>query len=280
MASPCEVLVDSNSKELANTVGKIAHDEARRIENKFSRYLDDNIIYRINNADGEPIEVDEETAALLDYADHCYQISSGLFDITSGVLRQVWKFDGSNRIPTKQQVESVRQRIGWNKLEWQRPWLTLPRGMEIDLGGIGKEYAVDRTALLISQQTDVSFLINYGGDLFANKPRNNNGGWIIGVEQPDEDSRHIADSKEGFEMLHGGVATSGDARRYLLSEGKRYSHILNPLTGWPVEGAPRSITVLGNTCTEAGILATLAMLQGSEAERFLQEQAVKYWVTR
>jgi thiamine biosynthesis lipoprotein len=85
---------------------------------------------------------------------------------------------------------------------------------------------------------------------------------------------------KNFELHRGGIATSGDARRFLLKDGIRYSHILNPLTGWPVKDAPRSITVLADTCTEAGILATLAMLQGTAAEQFLDEQQVKYWIIR
>lgn len=285
MASPCELLVDSDDPALIEQLAHTAQDEALRIERKFSRYRDDNIIHRINHARGRPVTVDEETAALFDYADHCYRISEGLFDITSGVLRRVWHFDGSDRIPDIQSVETARQAIGWPRVEWQRPEIRLPEGMEIDLGGIGKEYAVDRTAQLLAQQTGASFLINYGGDLYANRPRQNGQGWIIGVEQPEQHSNNTdinlaSAAVESFELQQGGVATSGDARRFLLKDGVRYSHILNPLTGWPVQDAPHSITVLAGTCTDAGILATLAMLQGVEAEAFLEAQQVKYWAIR
>jgi len=78
----------------------------------------------------------------------------------------------------------------------------------------------------------------------------------------------------------GALATSGDSRRYLLKNGKRYGHILNPLTGWPIEDAPRSITVAADTCTQAGMLATLAMLCGAEAEVFLERQDTQYWCLR
>ena len=89
MAGPCEVLVDTVNETLAGSLVHIAQKEAQRIEHKFSRYRNDNIIHQINHSLGEPVSVDEETANLLDYAQQCYVISDGLFDITSGVLRKI-----------------------------------------------------------------------------------------------------------------------------------------------------------------------------------------------
>jgi thiamine biosynthesis lipoprotein len=152
--------------------------------------------------------------------------------------------------------------------------------MEIDLGGIGKEYAVDRTALILQQQTSDSILINYGGDIFSTGPKKNGKGWVVGVEDPDELLYKKENSIKEYALLQGGLATSGDARRYLIKNDIRYGHILNPKTGWPVLEAPRSITVAAGTCTEAGILSTLAMLQGKNAENFLKEQGVTYWCIR
>ena len=81
-------------------------------------------------------------------------------------------------------------------------------------------------------------------------------------------------------ITRGALATSGDSRRYILRDGVRYGHILDPRSGWPVREAPRSVTVAAATCTEAGMLATLAMLEGPAAESFLAEQGVRYWVAR
>ena len=173
MASPCEILMDLDDNLLANKLLKLAQQEAKRIEQKFSRYRNDNIIYQINNSQGKPVKLDEETAKLLDYADQCYQLSDGKFDITSGVLRQVWKFDGSNNIPSKKDVNTIICNVGWEKVSWQSPYVTLPKNMEIDLGGVGKEYAVDRTALLLIQHTPASLLINFGGDLYITGRRSN-----------------------------------------------------------------------------------------------------------
>lgn len=282
MASPCELLMDIDDHALAEQLLQIASTEAWRIEANFSRYRDDNLIHCINHARGQPVAVDEELAALLDYADQCYRISDGMFDITSGILRTVWKFDGSDRIPSQADIAALLPRIGWDKVTWQRPHFTLPAGMEIDLGGIGKEYAVDRTAQLLAQQTPASLLINYGGDLYVTGPRRDHSLWSVGVEDPDQIHGNAPASRSlhQLQISKGGMATSGDARRYLLKDGIRYSHILDPRSGWPVRDAPHSVTVAAASCTEAGILATLAMLHGAQAEEFLELQQVQYWCAR
>lgn len=274
MACPCEILLETDDLALAEKISRLAAEEALRVEHKFSRYRNDNIIYQINNAKGQAITVDNETALLLDFAQQCFELSGGLFDITSGILRRVWRFDGSDRIPDADTVNQLLPFIGWHKISWQAPQIKLPEGMEIDLGGIGKEYAVDSTVKLLRQHTQHSFLVNYGGDIACQKPRLNNQPWLIGVDDPG----HTGEASAGaISLYQGGLATSGDARRFLLRDGKRYSHILNPKTGYPVEDAPRSVSVIASTCIEAGMLSTFAMLQGSQAVSFLDAQDVKYW---
>ena len=285
MASPCQILIDNVDEAAAARLTHLAYREAVRIEEKFSRYRRDNIVNRINRSAGAPIEVDTETAALLDFAEQCYEISAGMFDITSGVLRKLWRFDGSDRVPRAAQVENILRFVGWPKVTWRRPYLTLPTGMEIDFGGIGKEYAVDKTAQLLQQQTTTSLLINFGGDLFTTGPRHSGQGWFVGVEdiattQQTNQSDISARVANIFELQCGAIATSGDTKRFVLKEGIRYGHILDPRTGWPVAGAPHSISVAAATCTDAGILATMAMLNGEGAEKFLQQQQMKFWCLR
>lgn len=276
MASPCEVLVETHNEKEAVLIIRLAAAEVWRIERTYSRYRIDNIIYAINNSKEQAIEVDQETARLLSFADHCYQMSQGLFDVTSGILRKVWKFDGSDTLPSAAEIKKLLPLIGWNKTQWQPPYFCMPAGMEIDFGGIGKEYAVDRVAGLLSEKFQACFLINFGGDLYANRPRLNDLPWVTGIENPDN-PEFIS---RAVELYKGALTTSGDARRFLLKNGKRYGHILNPKTGWPVADAPRSVTVAGTNCTEAGILSTLALLHGKNAERFLDAQHIKYWCIR
>ncbi len=273
MASPCELLMDTPDRALALYLLSIAEHEARRIEKKFSRYRDDNIIFKLNHACGQPVTVDEETALLLNYADQCYHLSKGRFDITSGVLREVWQFDGSAGVPRSDAVKVVLSRVGWSKVEWHSAVLKLLPGMEIDLGGIGKEYAVDRTALLLTPHISSGVLINFGGDLCALGPRTDGSAWEIAIDDPARSGDHQCGL---ITLTKGAVATSGDARRYLLKDGVRYGHILDPRTGWPVADAPRSVTTVASTCMEAGMLATFAILEGGGAEAFLRQQGVEF----
>jgi thiamine biosynthesis lipoprotein len=275
MASPCEVLLETDDEAEARALGEMAQREALRIEHKFSRYRDDNIVHRINSG-GETVEVDEETARLLDFANNCYDLSDGWFDITCGILRRAWSFADGAKIPTQRQIDLLLPHIGWQKVSWKNPLLTVPTGMEIDFGGIGKEYAVDACLQLLSRHGDCSLMVNYGGDCHASGPMADGSAWMTGIENP----HRPGDASAVIQLKRGALATSGDVFKFIRQNGKRYGHILNPNSGWPDTNSPLSVTVAAPTCTEAGILSTLAMLQGEDAEAFLDRQAVKYWCYR
>jgi len=280
MASDCDILMEGLDRSQAAHLLFIAASETWRIEYKFSRYREDNIMSEINHSHGKTIRVDDETAALLNFADQCFQLSDGLFDISSGVLRRIWHFDGSDAIPAERQIQAIMRHVGWQKLKWEAPMLTLNSGMELDFGGIGKEYAVDKTVLALRAESanykPCAFVVNFGGDLACSGPRLNGKAWVIGVESNDHDSAAVAT----VSLSQGAVATSGDSRRYLMKDGVRYSHILNPLTGTSVFNAPHAISVAAPSCLQAGMYSTLAMLQGDQAEAFLQAQEVQYWIQR
>ncbi len=297
MASPCELLIDGADETLARSLLGVAQHEALRIEHKFSRYRGDSVIGQLHAARGTPMSVDDETAQLIDFSGQCHSLSGGLFDATSGVLRAAWRFDGSDRLPEPALVEALCRRVGWHRVVWQRPWLTLPADMELDLGGIGKEYAVDRVLALLVAQTPLPLLVNFGGDLVVSGQRADGRAWQVGIERPQEPLSARAGALRArvreavstpsapvaagvIELSAGALATSGDARRFLLKDGVRYGHILDPRSGWPVRDAPRSVTVAAPTCTEAGMLATLAMLQGAGAEAWLAAQGMPHWVLR
>jgi thiamine biosynthesis lipoprotein len=275
MASPCQVHFDKQDRAGAARLLSLAVAEAQRIERKFSRYRQDSAVQAINTS-RHAVEVDEETARLIAYADRCYRLSGGLFDITSGVLRRVWRFDGSDRVPGRDTVQALLPLIGWDKVRWEPPRIALPAGMEIDLGGIGKEYAVDRVVTMLQRDVSGSVLVNFGGDLRASGPRSRGQPWSVAIEDPQ-----ATGAAAGRLALHAGaLATSGDARRFLLKDNVRYGHILDPRTGWPIANAPRSVTVLADTCTTAGLVATLAMLSGAGAEAFLERQGLEFWCVR
>lgn len=311
MASPCSVLMEGAGPALAAQLLELACSEAQRIERKFSRYRSDSVVAALHASRGQPLAVDDETAGLLDYAAQCHALSDGRFDITTGVLRQAWRFDGGSRLPTEAQVAALRPRVGWHRVAWQRPWLQLPEGMEIDFGGLGKEYAVDRVLGLLDaharadakaqDQTHpkaqagtepasprVALLVNFGGDLACNGPRLDGQPWQVGIEGTGPGAATAPETTNGsapephaaavLGLSAGGLATSGDSRRFLLKDGVRYGHVLDPRSGWPVRGAPRSVTVAAGHCSQAGVLATLALLQGADAARWLAQQGVPHWV--
>ncbi len=282
MASPCEILIQSKDKQLANKIAKTLTQEVWRIEDKYNRYDKKSVCSAINAKAGQSISIDQETYLLLNFAEQCYQLSDGLFDISSGVLRKSWFFDGSDNLPSKIHVAEILNFVGWRKIKFDQTQITLANKMEIDFGGIGKEYAVDRAIILARQITDKPILVNLGGDLAVTSARVNDEAWHVAIERPDFGDHQNDKTKQDMivSLKRGALATSGDAKRFLVKNGKRYGHILNAKTGWPIDNAPRSITVVAPQCIQAGILATLSLLQGINAEQFLTTQDIKFWVRR
>jgi FAD:protein FMN transferase len=275
MASPCEVLIEDAPASLAQQVLNTVAAEAWRIERRYSRYRNDSAVHSINENAGCETVVDDECANLLDFAATLTRLSEGAFDITSGVLRKAWTFDGGEHVPSQLQIDALLESVGWHKVEWQRPTLRLRPGMQIDLGGIGKEYAVDAAAMLADRiAPGLSCLINFGGDVAMRNARKDGKAWRVGIES----CARMGAAERVVQLSRGALATSGDSRRFVFRGGHRYSHILDARTGWPVRNAPHSITVAADTCTQAGTLTTLAMLQGENAEQMLRTSGMRYWL--
>lgn len=273
MGSPCEARLYADSRKHAATAAKAAIREVRRIEAAFSRYRDDNIVHAINAAGeaGGALLVDDETADLLDAAFNAYRHSGGLFDITSGVLQEIWN-DDLESMPAQAVLADTLTRVGLNKVDWGRPKLSFRQpGMQIDFGGIGKEYAADRAAGECRAYGIVSGVIDLGGDLCVIGPHPDGAPWRIGVRDPERPERAVAT----LFVERGGVATSGNYERFWLLDGKRYGHILDPRSGWPVEGLS-SVTVAAPTCQAAGLAATIAMLKGAEGAAWLKGTSLPF----
>jgi thiamine biosynthesis lipoprotein len=274
MASDNELQVFAADAARANEAAAAATADVRRIEAKYSRYRDDSVTARINAAaGGAAVAIDAETAALLAYADRCFAQSGGLFDITSGVLRRVWDFRGSPpRLPDTVALAAAVALVGWAEVEWSERAVRLPRaGMEIDFGGIGKEYAADRVATIVAEHGVAHALVNLGGDVRVVGPQPSGAPWRIGIRHPRRPGAAIA----AIELNEGAVATSGDYERSFELDGRRYCHLLNPRTGMPV-GHFQSVSVVAPLCVVAGSCATIAMLREAEGEAFLQAQGCGY----
>lgn len=267
MGCPCEIQLFAKTDAIAQSVAKYAINEARRLEAKYSRYQADSLLTQINDAAAHAgtIQVDNETASLLDYAQTCYEQSDGLFDVTSGVLRQAWNF-AHHRLPESNQIKRLLKRIGWHKLRWREPELEfLIPGMELDFGGIVKEYAADRIANLCRQQGIASGFVNLGGDVALLGPRPDGRDWQIGILHP----RNAEETLTTIALSNGAVASSGDYQRFMMIDNQRYSHVFNPKTGWPVRHLA-AVSVVSQFCVIAGSASTIAMLKEENGPEWLK----------
>jgi len=272
MASACEIRIAGLSRRQASMAAKAAIDEVRRIEIKFSRYRTDGIVPRINASAGRaPVECDSETLELLRYADALFETSSGLFDATSGVLRRAWNFNVP-ALPDPYRLAELLPLINWKSVELNDRSVRLPiAGMELDFGGFGKEYAVDRACGVLIAEGVRHGLVNLGGDVRAVGPQPDGSAWSIGIQDPRDSNQVLA----SLPLFQGALATSGDYERYVEIDGRRYCHILNPQTGMSVSSW-RSISVLAPVAMAAGGYSTIAMLQEGNAASWLDAETVPW----
>ena len=274
MASDNELQVDGADVARARRAADAAIADVQRIEAKYSRYRDDSLTTRINRAaGGAAVAIDAETAALIAYADSCHTQSGGRFDLTSGVLRRAWDFRRQpSQLPDEAVLAAALELIGWTEVEWSERMIRLPRaGMEIDFGGIGKEYAADRMATILIEHGVAHGLINLGGDVRAIGAQPNGAPWRVGIRHPRADGQTIA----LVDLVDGAVATSGDYERYFEIDGRRYCHLLDPRTGIPVAHW-QSVSVVAPLCIVAGSYSTMAMLLETAGEAFLAQQGLSY----
>lgn len=266
MGSACEVVLAAASLEDAQVLGQVAIDEVLRIERKYSRYTSDSVIAQINRqAALAPVACDDETWSLFLFASQLFEKSDGLFDITSGVLRKAWNFKQA-QVPSADMLDNLLPLIGWQKVIMKDQRIALPlQGMEVDLGGFGKEYAADRAAQMLKEKGIASGYVNLAGDMRFLGPKPNGEPWLIGIQDP----RHTDQVIATLPMSHGGLATSGDYERYFESNGQRYCHVLNPLTGWPVKHW-RTVSVTAPLAVLAGCTTTMAMLKEAQGLSFLK----------
>ena len=264
MGCPCEIGVFSSDPELAeNTIGE-AENEVHRLDQKYSHFNDSSYICHLQ-ADarrGQGTKTDAETAALLNYAAKQFELSDGLFDITAGQLSRLWHQRES--LPASTEINDALISTGWEKLVWQNQYLSLPANMQIELGGLVKEYAADRAALILKRNKMNSAFIELGGDIHVTGPHPDGKPWNMGIRKPDYDQSENHQAIASIPISSGGLATSGDYERSSLIDGIHYGHIINPKTGWPVSNF-QSVSVLAPSCLLAGSMSTLVMLMEPEA---------------
>jgi len=246
--------------------------ELQRLEAQYSRYRPESLVSTINaNAGLKPTACNAETESLLDFAQQLFERSQGLFDITSGVYRRAWNF-ASGQVPEQSLLDQLQPLVGWSKVERNAGHIWLPqKGMEIDLGGLVKEYAVDRVCMALQAHGIGSALVSLAGDMRALGIKPDGQPWQAGIAHP----RHAGHLSASIALHNMALATSGDYERVILLNGQRYAHLIHPHTGWPVSYW-QSVSVQAHSCLVAGGISTLAMLMQAQGLAFLQETGLGF----
>lgn len=272
MGTDCQIIFRAPSEKQARAFETQAVAWVQDFEARYSRYREDSMISAINRAAGKAwVEIDHELESLFALCDHYHWSTGGVFDPTTLPLIQLWNYQAETpRVPADDEVSRRMAWVGWQRVQRQPGRVHLPvAGMALDIGGIGKEYAVDRV-LEMSQRFGIrDILVDFGRDIRASGEAPSGGAWSVGLEHPLDPGRCWG----GVLVTHRGVATSGDYHRGFEVDGVRYSHIIDPRTGRPITNQCHSATVIAPTCTEAGVLATAALILGAEAGLELIERS-------
>ncbi|HZZ56582.1 MAG TPA: FAD:protein FMN transferase [Opitutaceae bacterium] len=234
-------------------------------ERKYSRFRDDSLISRINAAAGaEWVAVDAEAEQLFLLCDTVYRMTQGAMDPTALPLLRLWNYKVQPAtLPAPEAIAAARAKVGWPRVRREPGRVFLPEpGMALDLGGFGKEFAVDQVAMLAPACRIPAALVDFGHDLRAVGVPPGRPAWHVGLEDP-----HQPGKSSGSIALFGGrgVASSGDYIRHFFHGGRRYGHIVDPRSGYPVANGCDQATVIAGTCLQAGVLSTTAFILGIPA---------------
>lgn len=265
MGSRFEITVVAADSMEANAYIDLAVNEITRIESLISSWDEHSQTAEINRKAGiEPVEVDRELYHLIERSIHISSLTDGAFDISYASMDKIWKFDGSmTEMPAPEKVKAARSKIGYQNIalnnEKHSVFLKFA-GMKIGFGAIGKGYAADRAKELLVDKGVVAGIVNASGDMntWGNQP--NGQEWKVAITNPMD--RHKA-----FAMLpisNGAVVTSGDYEKQVLFDGIKYSHIIDPRTGYPAKGLA-SVTIFAPKAELADALATAVFVMGIDA---------------
>ncbi len=261
MGTVCRVSLVETDRAQANEYFQGVLDWVADFEAKYSRFLEGSLISQINRAAGtEWVRIDEETERLLAMCHELRFFTQGVFEPTALPLIKLWNWKTNPAvIPNDTDIEAARELVGWNKIQRKPGAIFLPRhGMSLDLGGIGKEYAVDHVAQMATGCGIENVLVDFGQDIRAVGRPPGKPAWHVGLEDPKQPGTCWA----SVAATGVAVATSGDYLRHFMFGGKRFGHIIDPRTGYPVDNGCTSVTVVAPSCTLAGILTTTAFILG------------------
>lgn len=264
LGSPFEITVVAKDSVQGNLFSDLAIAEVKRIENLISDWIPTTQISKVNqNAGIQPVKVDQEVYDLVERAIKISKLTSGAFDISYASMDKIWKFDGSMKeMPTPEEIRKSVEKVGYQNIILNSKDTTIflkNKGMKLGLGGIGQGYIADKIKVLLQEKGCVSGLVNVSGDINTWGKQPNGNTWTVGIVNPMNKNKVFAT----FPLDDSAVETSGSYEKYVTFNGKRYSHIIDPRTGYPATGII-SVSVFAKQTELADALATGIFVMGVE----------------
>ena len=264
LGSPFEITVVAKDSVEGNYFTTLAIDEVKRIENLISDWIPTTQISKVNqNAGIQPVKVDQEVYDLVERAIKISKLTSGAFDISYASMDKIWKFDGSMKeMPSEDPIKKSVEKVGYQNIILNSKDTTIflkNKGMKLGLGGIGQGYIADKIKVLFQLKGCKSGLVNVSGDINAWGKQPDGQSWTVGIVNPLNKNKVFAT----FPLDDSAVETSGSYEKYVTFNGKRYSHIIDPRTGYPATGIV-SVSVFAKQTEIADALATGIFVLGVE----------------
>jgi thiamine biosynthesis lipoprotein len=242
------------------------------VDRTMSEWREDSPISQINRQAGiAPVHIPDDLFELLQVSRHVSELSHGAFDVTWAALRGLWRVDGSDRVPSREEIASRVELVQWQDLVLDSEAKTafLRRtGMAVGLGGIAKGYALEQAAGELRRRGFRDFLLDAGGQVYAGGTKGT-GPWRVGIRDP---RGGVKDYFASVPLTDASLSTSGDYEHFFMHDGVRYHHIIDPETGIPA-GLTRSATVLAQDATLADAFSTAVFVLGPERGLALAREA-------
>lgn len=243
-----------------------ARREIKSVESQLSVTDESSEVSRINQGAGEETVISEDAAQVIDFALYLNTLTEGAFDITLYPIVKEWGFTtGSYRIPDQEKINGLLKKTGSKNIDFYDNVIFLPEGYAIDLGALGKGFAADKAAAALKEKGVASALLSLGGNIQAIGSKPDGAPWNIGIQNPFGD-----DNAAVLKVTDKAVVTSGNYQRFFEENGKRYCHIINSETGYPVDNGLMSVTVIGESGLLCDGLSTSLFVMG-------EEKAVDFW---
>jgi len=275
MGTTYQVKVVPGKVPVPDNFGKTIQSTLEELDSTFSTYQTDSELMSLNRTPvGETMSLSQPMLRVLGISDQVFQLTGGAFDPTVGPLVNLWGFGpdpSQDKVPELSKIRAQLNRIGFGKLAVDHGAASARRtaDIQLDLSAVAKGFAVDVVAELLASQGLVNYLVEVGGELRTNGLKANGQPWRIAIESPTLERREV---QQALALGNAAIATSGDYRNYFERGGKRYSHTIDPRTGFPITHQLASVTVIAEDTASADALATGLMVLGHTEALALAEK--------